>query len=200
MRQWLSVLMVLVVAGCAAPAPEKAPEPDHPATGVRLLEMQGGYIDQLGVGAEPAVSRLVPWVNVANDSNMAGVMGITLTRVVSDSEIFATRTLRWLAVGPHDELTVTVNGQRVVLHALEEGKRWHRNNQSGGYSFTTYYEQVRYGASAADMARLTSGAITRVEARGTKGATLWPRSGKQMLPEFSTQVAAFYREQIAPRM
>jgi len=200
MKRFLYVLIVLLLAGCGAPKMAVKESPSS-VKGFRLVEMDGGYIDQISNNPEAPLSRMNPWVELDEKSNMAGNMGVTLLRVVSDREIFRTHAVGWLNVERGSELRVTANGKTVTLYAMTDGKRWHHNKtDSAGYSSTTYYEQIRYQGSPGAMAQMASGPITHIVAVGSKGGGVWPRNGKTILPEFSSSVAEFYQQQIAPNI
>jgi len=193
------VRLVLGLAGCGGQGGIK--EKEGMTTGFRLLEMEGGYIDEAAATPDAQITRLTPWVELDRKTGMAGNMGFTLLRVVNDREVLTQHTVRWLTVTPGNEMGITAGGRRVTLHAMGDGKRWHKTKiDSGGYSSTTYFEEVRYEIDAADMSQVASAPITRIEAQGSKGGAAWPRFGKSMLPDYSTKVGAFYREQIAPRL
>lgn len=197
MKKWLTGIAILLLAGCGGPAGNI--KESEGTAGSRLVTMTGGYIDEAGKGENPEVSMLNPWIEIDRKSGIAGYMGLSLTRVVGDPEIFRTHTPRYLEVGANDELRVTVGTATVVLHALEPSKRWHKNKQdAGGFKTTTYFEEVRYQGSASDMELLAKGPITRISASGPKGGITWPRQDRKILPEYQGQVATFYKEQIAP--
>lgn len=198
---WLVTVLLLGIAACGGPQRLAVEEKEASTEGFRLVEMAGGYIDETALTADAPISHLTPWVELDAKSGMAGNMGFTLQRVINDREAQMQHAVRWMGVNAGDELRITVAGKGVVLRAMAEGKRWHKNHEdSGGYRYTTYFEQVRYEIDAADMALFSRGPITRVMAQGGKGGVVWPRSGKNILPELSTSVATFYREQIAPRL
>lgn len=200
MKKWLAAMAVLFLAGCGGPA-ENVKDLDGSTPGTRLVKMSGGFIDEAGRGENPEVSQLNAWVEIDRKSGIAGYMGVTLYRVVSDPEIFRDHAPRYLGVAANDELRIRVGSGTVVLHAMEEGKRWHKNKVDvGGFRTTTYFEEVRYQASAADLELLAKGPIIGISASGKKGGTAWPRRDRKLLPEYQTHISEFYRSQIVPAL
>lgn len=202
MNKWVIGFAVLLLAGCGGPAVKQdmnVQESEGSTPGFRSLTMSAGWIDEAGRGEKPEISQLNPWVEIDRKSGMAGLMGVTLQRVVGDPEIFRTHAPRYLAVGVNDELHITVGDSVVVLRAMEESKRWHKNRQdSGGFRTTTYFEEARYQASAEDMELLAKGPISRISASGKKGGTYWPRQDRKLLPDYQGKFAEFHKTQIAP--
>ncbi|HEY0720169.1 MAG TPA: hypothetical protein VGE50_02835 [Gammaproteobacteria bacterium] len=201
MKKWMSWFAALLLAGCAnGPSGVTVKESDGSSAASRLVMMTSGFIDEAGKGEEPEVSQLNPWIEIDRKSGIAGYAGVTLTRIVSDSEIFMTHAPRWLEAGKSHELRITVGGRSVVLHAMEEGTRWHKNRQDSGFRNTTYFERVRYQASLADMELLAKGPITHISASGKKAGASWPRQERKILPEYQSKFTAFYQQQIAPAL
>lgn len=200
MKKALTWIAILLLAGCGGPA-TTVKETEGATAGSRLVMMSGGFIDEEGQGDAPEVSQLNPWIEIDRKSGIAGYMGVTLTRVVADPEIFRTHAPRYLEVGTNDELRISVGSSTVVLHAMGVSKRWHLNRQDvGGYRTTTYFEEVRYSGSTSDMELLAKGPITRISASGSKGGTYWPRPDRTILPGYQSQFSTFYKEQIAPAL
>lgn len=192
------VIAMALLAGCGGP---KVKEGEGGTPGFRLVEMEGGYIDQEGDPKKDTIDRLTPWVEIDKETGMAGNMGFTLWRVTNDREVLRQHTVRWLTTAPGSELQIYVGDESVTMRATEGGKRWHKNIQdSGGYGYTIYYEQVKFEADAADMGTIAAGKISKIMARGTKGAVIWPRNGKNILPDYSSKVSDFYNKEIAPHL
>lgn len=203
MKKWLTLSALLLLAGCGGPAVVKmaVQESDGSTPGTRLVAMPDSFIDEAGRGEDPEVSRLTPWVEIDHASGMTGLMGLTLKRVVGDAEIFRTHTPRYLEVAPNNELRIKVADSVVVLRAMEGGKRWHVNKQDpGGFRTTTYFEEVRYQASADDMELLAKGPITHISASGKKGGASWPRQDRKLLPNYQPRLSEFHKTQIAPAL
>lgn len=199
MKKCLTGIAILLLAGCGGPS--STVKESETAAGTRLVMMAGGYVDEVGKGENPEITQLNPWIEIDRKSGIAGYMGLSLKRVVSDPEIFRTHAPRYLEVGVNNELRITVGTATVVLHAMEPSKRWHKNKQdAGGYKTTTYFEEVRYQGSASDMELLAKGPITYISASGNKGGTYWPRQDRKLLPGYQGQFSAFYKEQIAPAL
>ncbi len=201
MNKWLIWLAaVLLLAGCAGTPPVAVKEGEGSTAKSRQVMMTAGFIDEAGRGENPEITQLNPWIEIDRQSGIAGYVGVTLTRIVADSEVFLTHAPRWLEVRKGDELRITAGGRTVVLRAMEEGKRWHKNRQDSGFRNTTYFERVRYQASLAGMEALAKGPITRISASGKKAGASWPRQDRKILPEYQSKFTAFYNEQIAPAL
>jgi len=197
MKKALIGIVILLLAGCGGPA-KNVKESEGSTAGSRLVMMSDGYIDEAGKGQDAQMSQLNPWVEIDRKSGIAGYMGVTMTRVVADPEIFSTHAPRWLWISQNDEMRINVGNKTVVLTALEEGKRWHKNQEdSAGYRTTTYFETVRFQASASDMEILAAGPITQISVSGQKGGTLWPRQGRTVLKDYQPKFSKFYKENIA---
>lgn len=200
MKKWITWLAVLLLAGCAnGPTKVAVKESVGSTANSRLVMMATGFIDETRRGENPEISQLNPWIEFDRKSGVAGYMGVTLQRVVGDPEIFRTHAPRYIEAGVNDELQITAAGRTVVLRAMQESKRWHKNKQdAAGFRNTTYFEEVRYRASAAQMELLAKGPITRISASGKKGGASWPRPERKILPDYQPNFTAFYQQQIAP--